>query len=86
MQTGEKRHYLSPSQSSYQYEFKNHRFIGESKEGTLWTVPVDGEFCYYDRHSDQLKLFYTDPERPGSLFAPYVRNCYIDHQGNFWIN
>ena len=85
MQTGEKRPYLSPSQSSYQYEFKNHRFIGESKEGTLWTVPVDGEFCYYDRHSDQLKLFYTDPERPGSLFAPYVRNCYIDHQGNFWI-
>ncbi|WP_448778758.1 two-component regulator propeller domain-containing protein [Bacteroides congonensis] len=85
LQTGDKRHYQSPVQSMYQYELKSHRFIHENKEGTLWVIPVNGEFCYYDRQNDQLKLLITDPENPKSLYVPYVRNFYEDQQGNFWF-
>lgn len=85
LQTGDKHHYQSPVQSMYQYELKSHRFIHENQEGTLWIIPVNGEFCYYDRQEDQLKFLITDPENPKSLFVPYVRFFYEDQQGNFWF-
>lgn len=83
--TEKKYHYQSPAQSIYQYELKNHRFIQENKDGTLWMVPENGDFCYYDRQNDQLKFLPTKPEYPNSLFIPFIRASFVDQQGNFWL-
>lgn len=67
------------------YGRENKNTIFEDKQGTLWLIPHNGNFCYYDRKSKELKAFYTDPDNPQSLFAPLVRYHYQDRQGNYWL-
>ena len=52
------------------YGRENKNTIFEDKQGTLWLIPHNGNFCYYDRKNKELKAFYTDPDNPQSLFAP----------------
>lgn len=85
LQTGEKQVLLSPPQDIVHYEVKSRILIFEDKEGTLWVVPQEGHLCYYDRKSQQLKLYFTDPHNPTSLFAPYIRFFFPDRQGNVWL-
>ncbi len=85
LRTGEKKHYQSPVQNIIHHERPSRSFAYEDREGTMWMIPQQGDLCYYDRESDQLKLYYTNPDMPTSLFAPYVRNFYIDRQGNLWL-
>lgn len=44
-----------------------------------------GHLCYYDRDSNQLKLYFADENNPASLFAPSIRYYYTDRQQNVWI-
>ena len=67
------------------YGRENKNTIFEDKQATLWLNPHNGNFCYYDRKSKELKAFYTDPDNPQSLFAPLVRYHYQDRQGNYWL-
>lgn len=85
LHTGVVRHYQSPSQTLYSYEFKNRPFFYEDSNGTLWVVPEKGNLCYYDPESDALKLFYTTPGNTYTLYAPYVRTAFVDRQRNVWI-
>ena len=59
--------------------------IFEDHEGTLWVSPQKGHLCYYDRSSNQLKLYFADENNPASLFAPSIRYYYADRQQNIWI-
>ena len=47
--------------------------------------PQKGHLCYYDRDSNQLKLYFADENNPASLFAPSIRYYYTDRQQNVWI-
>lgn len=85
LQTGEKQHLTAPVQNVIQYERDNQNIIFEDKEGTLWMIPPKGCLCYYDRASNQLKLYFPDISNPASLFAPSTRYFYTDRQKNIWL-
>ena len=85
LQTGDKQHFTAPIQNLIQYERDNRYMIFEDHEGTLWMSPQKGHLCYYDRDSNQLKLYFADENNPASLFAPSIRYYYTDRQQNVWI-
>lgn len=85
LKTGDKQHFTAPIQNLIQYERDNRYMIFEDHEGTLWMSPQKGHLCYYDRDSNQLKLYFADENNPASLFAPSIRYYYTDRQQNVWI-
>lgn len=85
LKTGDKQHFTAPIQNLIQYERDNRYMIFEDHEGTLWVSPQKGHLCYYDRSSNQLKLYFADENNPASLFAPSIRYYYADRQQNIWI-
>ena len=82
LKTGDKQHFTAPIQNLIQYERDNRYMIFEDHEGTLWMSPQKGHLCYYDRDSNQLKLYFADENNPASLFAPSIRYYYTDRQQN----
>lgn len=86
LKTGDKQHFKTPIQNLIQYERDNQYMIFEDQEGTLWMSPRKGHLCYYDRNSNQLKLYFTDEKNPASLYAPSIRYYYTDRQQNLWIS
>ncbi|NDW13433.1 hybrid sensor histidine kinase/response regulator [Bacteroides sp. 214] len=85
LETNEKQHLYTPEHEVVKYERNNRRLLFETNEGVLWVIPHDGNLSYYDREKKQLKHYYTDPGNPKSLFAPLVRFCFKDRQGNAWL-
>lgn len=85
LKTRDKQHFTAPIQNYIQYERDNRYMIFEDYEGTLWMSPQKGHLCYYDRNSNQLKLYFADEKNPATLFAPSIRYYYTDRQQNIWI-
>jgi len=84
--TGNVTHMETPAEEVIKYERKNRKMIFEDKLGTVWVIPTNGNFSYFDSDSNKLNSFMTDPGNPQSIFAPNIRNYYIDYQGNCWLS
>lgn len=85
MHTGNVTHLETPPQEVIEYERKNRKIIFEDKVGTIWVMPTNGNFSYFDFKLNKLTSFVTDPRNPQSIFAPNIRNYHIDRQGNCWL-
>ncbi len=83
--TKEKQHLFTPANEVVKYERANKNLTFEDKQGILWVIPYKGNFSYYDRKEKRLKPYLTDPDNPQSVYAPLIRFCTSDRQGNLWI-
>ncbi|WP_321518570.1 two-component regulator propeller domain-containing protein [uncultured Bacteroides sp.] len=85
MHKGDIKHFVTSPEEIIKYERKNRKLIFEDKVGTVWVVPTDGNFSYFDPKSNKLASFMTEAGNPKSIFAPNIINYFIDHQGNCWL-
>lgn len=60
-------------------------FIYEDKNHTLWMVPADGTFAYYDENERRLVPYVL--RSTGFTYAnlPQIKKYFIDAQGNLWF-
>lgn len=60
-------------------------FIYEDKNHTLWMVPADGTFAYYDENEQRLVPYML--RSAGFTYAnlPQIKKYFIDAQGNLWF-
>lgn len=85
MNTGNVIRLETPPDKVIRYERKNRKIIFEDKVGTVWVMPTNGNFSYFDPKLNKLTSLITDSGNPESIFAPNIRNNYIDRQGNCWL-
>lgn len=83
--TNEKEHLFTPKDEIIKHGRKSRKLIFEDKAGTLWLLPTEDNFCYYDRKAKKLKPLLTDIDNPKSIFSPLVRSYTLDNQGNCWF-
>lgn len=57
----------------------------QDKLGTIWTVPRNGTFAYFDEHSQQL-VPYPLYEQDNQQYAiPRIDRSFVDKQKNLWL-
>ena len=83
--TNEKEHLFTPKDEIIKHGRKSRKLIIEDNANTLWLLPTEGNFCYYDRKEKTLKPLLTDINNPKSIFSPLVRYYTLDNQGNCWF-
>ncbi|MCM1147197.1 MAG: helix-turn-helix domain-containing protein [Bacteroidales bacterium] len=57
----------------------------EDSSGTVWVVPTDGTFSYFDEREKSLVPYLLRPINGFRNAIPRIRRYYGDHQGNLWI-
>lgn len=57
----------------------------ESPDGTLWMIPQDESFCYYDKASGTLVPYALRSPIFPCLPFPNIDRFFIDRQGNLWF-
>lgn len=60
-------------------------FIHEDGQGTIWTVPNGGTFCYYDEASHRLIPYPLHNGEMSLTCIPLIKRHYSDSQHNLWI-
>ena len=85
MAANEKEHLVTPRDELVKHERKSRKIIFEDNTNTLWMLPTEGNFSYYDRKEKKLKPLVIDINHPKSIFSPLVRVHTIDNQGNAWM-
>ena len=60
-------------------------FIMEDEHGTLWVVPNQGTFSYYDRKTDQLVPYRLRSNSSGNFLIPRISKYAISDQGILWL-
>ena len=60
-------------------------FIMEDEHKTLWTVPNDGTFSYYDRKKQELVPYYLRSNSSGNAMIPKISKFVISDQSILWI-
>lgn len=83
--SGLKRILRTPTNDAPRGLKKNRPIIFEDRQGTLWVVPEQGSFSYYDRQSKELKYYYREADNPDSKYNPVVLSSLYDGQNNFWF-
>lgn len=83
--TGEARRLQTPYQGIPASELSNAKMFIEDKQHTLWMVPKQGGFCYYDRQDKQLKTYYKDTGDTKKAYAPIIYNPFYDGNNNLWF-
>lgn len=59
--------------------------VHEDSNGTVWVVPTDGTFSYFDERTKSLVPYPLIPTNGFRHAIPRIRRYYGDHQGNLWI-
>jgi DNA-binding response OmpR family regulator/ligand-binding sensor domain-containing protein len=60
-------------------------FFFEDRHHTVWVVPTNGTFSYYDSTRGQLIPYVLGPDRKGIADEPTIDKRFIDAQGNLWF-
>lgn len=60
-------------------------FIMQDEHNTLWIVPNQGTFSYYDRRTGKLVPYLLRSNSSGNYQIPRISNFYIADQGLLWI-
>lgn len=60
-------------------------FVHEDSYGTVWTVPTDGTFSYYDEQAGQLVPYMLSSGRRMDMYFPEVKKFMFDKEGNMWF-
>lgn len=81
----EKEHLTTPQDELVEHERKSRKIIFEDNTNTLWILPTEGNFSYYDQKEKKLKPLIMDVNHPKSIFSPLIRVHTIDNQGNAWM-
>jgi len=58
----------------------------EDGEGTVWTIPRDGAFSYYDERTGQLVPYELQLSGFGYVSLPTIDRFMQDRQGNLWVS
>lgn len=82
---GSKYHHLTPDKEVIKHGRGSRPVIFEDHNRTLWIVPIDGNFSYYNRKTSVLESLYITYNNSRSVFSPLVRYYTIDRQGNCWL-
>lgn len=56
----------------------------EDSNGTVWVVPTNGTFSYFDERTGTLVAYPLVPTNSLKRVVPRIRRYYSDHQGNLW--
>ena len=57
----------------------------ESDDGTIWLIPTDGTFCYFDRTTGNLVPYALRMPIFPSMPFPLMKRFAFDRQGNLWF-
>lgn len=80
------KHYLyTPEKDVVKHSRGSRPVIFEDRNGTLWVIPINGNFSYYNRKTSLLEPLYITYNNSKSVFSPLVRYYTIDRQGNCWF-
>lgn len=58
----------------------------EDDEGTVWTIPHEGSFSYYDEQTGQLVPYELQLSGFGYVSLPTIDRFMKDRQGNLWVS
>ena len=65
-------------------EIASKNLIFEDKQGTLWLVPHNGDFCYYDRQVQELRHYYIN-ELEELPYIPSLYTAFYDGNNILWF-
>ncbi len=57
----------------------------EDKFETVWTVPRNGVFSYYDEATGRLVPYILQSDDDLAFSMPYLTRFFVDAQGNLWL-
>ncbi len=60
-------------------------FIMQDEHGTLWVIPNQGTFSYYNRETGKLVPYLLRSNSSGNYRIPLISNYFISDQGILWI-
>ena len=60
-------------------------FVHEDSEHTIWLVPTDGYFCYYDERTRSLVGYQLESLSVETGSLPVINKFFIDRQRNLWF-
>lgn len=84
--TGVERLLQTPANDIPISEKRSRAFIFEDEYGTLWMSPENGCFSYYDRNTQQLKLYNPDNYHINNKYIPLVLSSFYDGNNSFWFS
>lgn len=61
-------------------------FYHEDKHGTIWLIPADGTFSYYDEGKHQLTAYPLRSNRYKHESLPNINFYFTDMNGNVWFS
>ncbi len=60
-------------------------FIMEDEHNTLWVIPNQGTFSYFDRKTGQLVPYRLRSNSSGNYRIPYISKYMVSDQGILWV-
>lgn len=60
-------------------------FVYEDRNHTVWVVPNQGTFSYYDEHKKKLVPYVLTTENGDVACEPSIDRKFFDYQGNMWF-
>lgn len=61
-------------------------FIHQDEHGTIWTIPNNGSFSYFDEKQNHLTVYPLHSKGFGNICLPLISKYYIDSQNNLWFS
>ena len=83
--TGKKNWLFADAANTADRTESDKYFIMEDEHNTLWVIPNQGTFSYYDRETGKLVPYLLRSNSSGNYRIPHISKYYISDQGLLWI-
>lgn len=83
--TGDKQWLFADQEDPTDRTSSDHFFITQDEHNTLWVVPNQGTFSYFDRKAGRLVPYLLRSNSSGNFRIPTISKFFLSDQGILWI-
>ena len=83
--TGNKQWLYADQEDPVDRTSSDHYFITQDENKTLWVVPNQGTFSYFDRKAGKLVPYLLRSNSSGNFRIPTISKFFLSDQGILWV-
>ena len=84
-ETGAKSWLYADAENPADRTTSDNFFIMQDEHNTLWVIPNQGTFCYFDRKTGQLVPYLLRSNSSGNYRIPHISRFLVSDQGILWV-